>query len=416
MEIVALIVLIFFFWLSMFFSGMETGMVSIDRFRLEQDAKSDRQKKKLLKFLEDPNKFLGITLIGNNVAIVVVSSIFAIYFSDKLPLSRSLSTLSLAAILLIFAEIIPKSYYRENADKLVYKYFPLIYTFYIVLKPFVGIINLISSFIAKVFRLDSESRYSFLTREELSIIFAESSFDESIEQPQREMLEDVMDFNELAAKNVMTPRLDIVAIKSDTPLDQLVDLAQEEGYTRYPVYEGNVDNIIGILIIYDLLKPHEINNLTAKDLIRETLFVPETIDINTLLKEMQLHRKSMAIVVDNFGGTSGLITTEDILEELVGEIEDEYDFPNSDDIKVKYINDNTIMVKGDIEIDYLNDKYNTELPEGDYETIAGLVIERLMKIPIKGQKIDVGNWTLEVIQVSSTKINQIMMRKIKKIV
>lgn len=389
-------------------------MISIDRINLKQEAKNDRQRKKLLLFLDNPNAFLGITLIGNNIAIVVVSSVFAIYFADKIPgVSRSVATLCLAGVILIFAEIVPKSYCRDNASKLLTKYFPLLYAFYLLMKPFVRLVNIISSMTAKLFRIDEDNRYKFLTREDLAVLLAESSFDDSIEQPQRDMLEEVMEFNELTAKNVMTPRLDIVAVQSDTTIDEVIEIAQQESYTRYPVYEENVDRIIGVLIIYDLINKNNTDKTTAKEYAREALFVPETMDINTLLKEMQTHRKSMAIVVDSYGGTAGLITTEDIIEELVGEIEDEYDISADEDIKVKIINENTILAKGDVEIDYLNDNYDTDLPEGDYETIAGLIIEKLMRIPAKGQKISLSNWSLEVIQASNTKILQVMMTRKK---
>ncbi len=387
-------------------------MISIDRFRLEQEVKCQKHNRRLKQFLDNPNAFLGITLIGNNIAIVVVSSLFAIYFADKIPyLSRSVSTLALAGMMLIFAEIVPKSYCRDNAEQLVRRYFPVLYVFYLLMSPFVGSINTISRIMAKMFKIDTDTRYSFLTREDLAIILAESSFDDTMEKPQRDMLEEVMEFNELTAKNVMTPRLDIVAIHGDKPLQEIIETAREESYTRYPVYEDNVDQIIGILIIYDLISEDTNCDKTARDFAREALFVPETIDISSLLKEMQDHRKSMAIVVDNYGGTSGLITTEDIIEELVGEIEDEYDIAEDEDLKVKVVNENTIAVKGDTEIDFLNDNFDADLPDGEYETIAGLIIEKIMKIPHKGHKIKVGKWNIEITQATATKISQIIMVK-----
>lgn len=414
MDIIAFPVLLVFFMLSLFFSGMETGMISIDRFRLEQEVKSDKHNHKIKLFLDNPNAFLGITLIGNNIAIVVVSSLFAIYFADKIPyLSRSVSTLALAGMMLIFAEIIPKSYCRDNAEQLVRRYFYLLYLFYLLMRPFVGIINSISRLLANLFKIDTDNRYSFLSREDLAIILAESSFDESIEKPQRDMLEEVMEFNELTAKNVMTPRLDIVAIRSDTPIQEVIKIARDESYTRYPVYKDNVDEIIGIMIIYDLIGEDPENGKTAQDYAREALFVPETIDINSLLKEMQKSRKSMAIVVDSYGGTSGLITTEDIIEELVGEIEDEYDSPNDEDVKVKVISSKSMAVRGDVEIDFLNDNYDVSLPEGEYETIAGLIIKKIMKVPAKGQKITIAGWKIEVTQATPTKILKVLMTKEK---
>ena len=396
---------------SAFFSGMETGLISIDRLKLEQDAKEDRKKRKLLSFIEEPNRYLGVTLIGNNISVVVVSTIFTVYFAKRLPLSMPVSTLILAGLMLIFAEIAPKSISRDNADSFVSRLFPLLFFFYLILKPFITVINLFYGFLTKYFGLERDNRYSFLTREDLAIILSESSLGDSMEQPQRDMLEEVMDFNELNAKNVMNPRTEIVAIKNDTPVSEIIQIAQQEGYTRYPVYGQDLDNIIGILIIYDLIKKNHSNDLQAKDFAREALFVPETMDLNTLLKEMQLNHKSMAVVVDSFGGTAGIVTTEDILEELVGEIEDEYDFEEDEEKDVEKINDDQLIVNGFVEIDHLNDEFDTDLPEGDYETLAGLIISRLMRIPTKGTIITIGKWKMEVLLVTNSKIIKVKMQK-----
>jgi putative hemolysin len=412
MYLIAFIFLIFFMALSMFFSGMETGVISIDRLKLEQEAKEDKRKRKVLAFIQEPNRYLGVTLIGNNIAVVVVTTIFTIYFADQLPLSNTVKTLLLAGVMLIFAEIIPKSLFRDHAYKFVNSSFPTILFFYAVFKPFISMIDVVSSLLVKLFNIEYTSQYNFLTREDLAIILSESKLDDSIEQPQRDMLEEVMDFNLLTAKNVMTPRLDIVAIKNDASVEEIIDLAQKEGYSRYPVYGHDLDHIIGILIIYDLIKQNLNTDRKASDFIREGLFVPETIDLNSLLQEMQTKRKSLAIVVDSFGGTAGLITIEDILEELVGEIEDEYDDEEEAENSIEVVSDNHFIAKGDIEIDYLNDIYSTELPEGDYETLAGLIIDQLKKIPGKGQLLVVAGWQLKVLQTTPTKILKVEMSRV----
>ncbi len=412
MEIIAFFFILLFLGLSMFFSGMETGLISIDRLKLEQEAKDDKLKKKLLSFIEEPNRYLGVTLIGNNISIVVVSTIFTVYFARHLPINKTASTLILAGLMLVFAEIIPKSLSRDNANQLVPRSFPILFLFYIIFKPFISLINFFYSFLSKYFGLERDNRFNFLTREDLAIILSESSLGDSIEQPQRDMLEEVLEFNELNAKNVMTPRTDIIALTRDTPISEIIKLAQEEGYTRYPVYDQDIDNIIGILIIYDLLKKNHAENLQAADFVREAFFVPETMDLNSLLKEMQIQRKSMAVVVDSFGGTAGIVTIEDILEELVGEIEDEYDFEEAEEKDIEKIDDNQFIAQGYVEIDYLNDEFDAELPEGDYETLAGLIIARLMRIPSKGAIINLGKWQMEILQATSSKILKVKLQKI----
>ena len=338
MNVLVLLIILLFFVFLQFFSGMETGFMSMDRLTLEQEAKKDKKKRQLLSFVVEPSRFLGVTLIGNNVSNVVISTLFAVFFIKKIPyLSETVLTLAMAAVILIFGEIIPKSYYRDNSIKRVSSSFPLIFTFYLVFKPLISLINFINNFLSKVLKIEQNNHYHFLSREDLTLLLTESSMDDSIESSQKEILEEVMEFNELTAKNVMTPRLDIVAIPNDASVTEIIKIARNEGYTRYPVYNEDLDTITGILIIYDLIRQDSTSKLKASDFARETLFIPETMDVNSLLKEMQKERKSMAIVIDSFGGTAGLVTIEDILEEIFGEIEDEYDFEEPEEKDVEKI-------------------------------------------------------------------------------
>ncbi|MCB5230791.1 MAG: hemolysin family protein [Candidatus Cloacimonas sp.] len=412
MNIIVLLIILLFFILSQFFSGMETGFISMDRLSLEQEAKKDKKMKRLLSFVEEPSRFLGVTLIGNNISNVVISTLFAVFFIKKIPyFSETVLTLIVAGLILIFGEIIPKSVYRDNPIKRVSRSFTLIYAFYLIFKPLISVINIINLHLSKLLKLDQGNNFSFLTRDDLTILLTESTLDDSIEFPQKEILEEVMEFNELTAKNVMTPRLDIIAIPSNASVNDIIKIAQEEGYTRYPVYNEDIDNVVGILIIYDLVKQSSTSELKASDFIREALFIPETMDVNTLLKEMQTARKSMAIAIDSFGGTAGLVTIEDILEEIFGEIEDEYDFEELEGRDVERVDQNTLICNGLVEIDYLNDEYDCDLPEGDYETLAGLIIDRLMRIPTRGTTINVGNWKFEVLQATSSKIIKVQLTK-----
>jgi CBS domain containing-hemolysin-like protein len=391
---------------------MESGFISLDRFSLEQEAKKDKKMKRLLSFVEEPSRFLGVTLIGNNISNVVISTLFAVFFIKKIPhFSETVLTLIVAGLVLIFGEIIPKTVYRDNPIKRVSRSFTMIYAFYLLFKPLISFINIINRHLSKLLKLEQGNNYSFLTRDELTLLLTESTLDDSIEFPQKEILEEVMEFNELTAKNVMTPRLEIVSIPSNASVNDIIKIAQEEGYTRYPVYNEDIDNIVGILIIYDLVKQSSTSELKASDFTREALFIPETMDVNSILKEMQKERKSMAIVIDSFGGTAGLVTIEDILEEIFGEIEDEYDFEELEEKDVEKVDDNTLICKGLVDIDYLNDEYECELPEGDYETLAGLIIDKLMRIPQKGTSITIGNWNAEVLQASSSKIIRVRLTR-----
>ncbi len=401
--------MVVFFILAGFFSGIETGLISLDRLSLEQNAKKDTKKKKILKFLENPEKLFGTTLFGTNISIVIVTSI-SIYLLKKndLEISEKIVTILIAVLILIFAEIIPKALFRDYPNKLVSKCFPLLNFFGIIFAPFVKFVSHLHHFLAKIFKLNKTDRSGIITREDLSFMLSETKDENSIQNDQKQMLEEVLEFTELDAENVMIHRTEIVAFEKDTPIDKVIITARKRGFTRFPIYDENIDNIIGILIIFDILKKPDIKK--AKDALHKPLFVPENKDVNTLLKEMQSNKKSMAIVVDSFGGTAGLITIEDILEEIVGEIEDEYDNVRTVQ-EVKKINANTFIVQGFVEIDFLNDDFGMNLPEGDYETIAGMIIHKLSQIPKMNTKIDIENWKIEILQATSKKIIKIKLIK-----
>jgi len=226
-----------------------------------------------------------------------------------------------------------------------------------------------------------------------------------------EMIEDALDFTELEARNVMVPRMDIIAIPETATIAEVIELAKVEGFTRYPVYRANMDDIVGVLIIYDILKKDCTQDMKAGDIIHEPLFAPENTDIDVLLKEMQSKRRSMAIIVDSYGGTAGIITMEDILEEIVGDIEDEYDVDEEDD-DVQQVSPNTWLAAADVEIDRLADDYGIDLPEGDYETIAGLILDRLERIPHQGQVITIDTYRIQVLQATSKKIVKVKIHKL----
>ena len=413
MWIIYLILIILFFILSAFFSGIETGLISIDRLQMEQKAKTNKKKKQILSFLENPDKLFGTTLFGNNISIVIVSSLSIFLINEfkknnAIKITEQATTLIIAGFILIFAEIIPKAIYRDHPNKLITRGFSLLRFFSIIFQPFVRFVSFINSILAKLFKLPQKNGFHLLTREDLSYMLSETKDDGVLHEDQREMLEEALEFTQLDAENVMIHRTEIVAFEKDTPVEEVIKVAKENGFTRFPVYDENLDHITGILIIYDLMKKKRNKNLKASDFVREAFFAPETMDVNTLLTEMQTHKKSMAIIVDSFGGTAGLVTIEDILEEIVGEIEDEYDTPSQE---VEKIDENKYLVMGFVEIDFLNDDYEMELPEGDYETIAGLIIDKLERIPRQGTKLKIGNWKINIVQVTDKKIVKIEMEK-----
>ena len=402
--------LILFYILLCIFCGFETGIISLDRFKLEQDAKKSKTQKKILDFYDNTDKTLGTTLLGSNISTVIIATISTMLFCEILTFSSTLITIMTTLSILVVCEIIPKSLFRDYPNTLVNTFYPLINFFYIIFTPFVKIVTIINNKLKGVLNIDLHHSFKSFSKEDLAQIFTETFNDGNLLEPQKEMLEDALEFHELTAKDIMVPRLEICAIKDTMTYNEIVKIATDEGYTRYPVYNKSLDKITGVLIIYDLLK-NKNKNLVAKDLQREMFFAPESVDVHVLLADMQKNQKSIAVIVDAFGGTAGIVTIEDILEEIVGDIDDEYDVEEVTDIKK--IDDCTWIVNAFIKVDDLNKILSLELPEGDYSTIAGLVINRLEKIPYRGQKIITDKYIYEVIEVTNKKIKRIKIQKCK---
>jgi len=410
--VLTLLVLLFFLLLSFLFSGFETGMLSIDQIKLESEAKRNKKRLELLRFVRQPDKFLGTTLIGINIANVLLASISTVIV-DQLSIfsfDARYTSLIVGTIVLLFGEIVPKALFRDKADTLVPRLFPILQFFYFLMKPLVAMVTWLNKALRKLLKLEDGDQYDYLTKDDLSFLLTQTE-GEGISAPQMEMIEDALDFTELEARNVMIPRTDIIAIPETATIQEVIEIAKEEGFTRYPVYRNNIDDIVGVLIIYDILKKDCTFDMQAGDIIHEPLFAPENTDIDVLLKEMQSKRRSMAIIVDSYGGTAGIITMEDILEEIVGDIEDEYDVDEEDD-DVQQVSPNTWLAAADVEIDRLADDYGIELPEGDYETVAGLILDRLERIPHQGQVVTIGDYRIQVLQASTKKIVKVKIHKL----
>ncbi len=409
-----ILIVVIFFILAGFFSGIEAGFISIDRLKFEQQAKKDKTKKKILQFLESPEKLFGTTLFGTNISIVIVSSLsmFLLNSYKNNKLSEQTATLIIAGVILVFAEIIPKALYRDFPSKLVTHGFPLLNISRLIFTPFVKFVSLLNKALSKLLKLEDKDGFNLITREDLSYMLAETKDEDTFQKHQKQMLEEVLEFTELNAENVMIHRTEIVAFNENTSIEEVIKTASKNGFTRFPVFQENLDKIVGILIIYDILNTKSIVDKIAGDFIREAYYAPENKDVNTLLLEMQAKKKSMAIVIDSFGGTAGLVTIEDILEEIVGEIEDEYDNVRTVQ-EVKKINANTYIVQGFVEIDFLNDDFDMNLPEGDYETIAGLIIDKLTQIPQAETTLEIGNWKIKILQATSKKIIKVKLIKQK---
>ena len=397
---------------SFLFAGFENGVISINQLELESKAKKDKSAAKLLAMVRQPDKVLGTTLLGNNIVNILFASL-ATYVVDRYIVSFNAryTSLIVGAIVLIFCEVVPKTLFREYPDVLVPAVAPFMRGVYAILKPLVTCVSWMNTRLRNMLKITEGNSFNYLTKDDLTYLLSVTEADAS-EEPQIEMIEDALDFTEQVAKDIMVPRTELVAIPATATVSEAIEIAREEGFTRYPVYGKDIDDIVGILIIYDFLKKECSPDTPVSKLTHKPFFTPENINLSVLLRQMQKYHRSIAIVVDAYGGTSGIVTMEDILEEIVGEIADEYD--EEEEIEeVEQLTPDTWLVPGDMEIDRLADEYNIQLPEGDYQTVAGLILDRLAKIPHQGQIINIEGYRIQVLQVTDRKILKVKIHRIK---
>ena len=398
--------------LSFLFSGFENGVISINQLELESKAKKDKSAAKLLATVRQPDKVLGTTLIGNNIVNILIASL-ATYIANRYITSfdSRYTSLIVGALVLIFCEVAPKTLFRDYSDVLVPAVAPFIRGVYFLLKPLVACVSWMNTHLRKMLKITEGNSFNYLTKDDLTYLLSVTEADAS-EEPQIEMIEDALDFTEQVAKDIMVPRTDLVAIPATATVSEAIAIAREEGFTRYPVYGKDIDDIVGILIIYDFLKKECSPDTPVSKLTHKPFFAPENTNLSVLLKQMQKYHRSIVIVVDAYGGTSGIVTMEDILEEIVGEIADEYD--EEEEIEeVEQLTPDTWLVPGDMEIDRLADEYDIQLPEGDYQTVAGLILDHLARIPHQGQIINVEGYRIQVLQVTDRKILKVKIHRIK---
>ena len=391
-----IIILVILILINAFFAATEIAFISLNDAKIEKDAKDGNKKaKQILKMLKSPSKFLATIQIGITLAGFLSSAFASDAFADDLaPILNSwmpffslevwrgisivLITIILSFFTLVFGELVPKRLAMKYYDKISYATISIIRGISVVTAPFVKLLTASTNMVSKIFGV-SESEEEVVTEEEIKMMIAEGEEKGTIEQGERQLLNNVFEFNDIIVSEIMTPRTDMYAIDINDNIKEILDQVDEFKYSRIPVYDESIDDIQGILFVKDILKPlKDGKDINIKKIMREPYFVPESKDIDELFKEMQQNKVQMAIAIDEYGGTAGLITMEDILEELVGNIFDEYD---EEEIDVKKIDDNTYILSGAVTAYELKKIFEIELPEGDYETLSGYLLERLGRIP-----------------------------------
>lgn len=383
-----LIILVILLMLSAFFSSNETALMSVSRLKLRTLADSgDKRAAMVLDVVENHTaKMLSTILIGNNIVNLSASALatsLAYAFGGYMV---SIATAVLTVAILVFGEITPKNYATINAEKLALRYIGVIRFFMTVMTPVIFIINLFSRGIMFLLRVDPDASGKGITEDELRTIVDVSHEDGTIESDEKEMIYNVFDLGDANAKDIMVPRVHVTFADVDNTYEELIEIFRKDKFTRLPVYEETQDNIIGIINMKDLLLYDKNQPFHIRDIMRKPHFTYEYKSISELLVEMRDSTFNIAIVLDEYGEMAGLITLEDILEEIVGEIHDEYD--ETEDELIRRISDREYIIEGSMSLDDVNDRLHTELASEDYDSLGGLIIEYLDdRLPEKGDEV-----------------------------
>ena len=393
--ITQVIVLAILILVNAFFAATEIAFISINDAKIEKQAKEGNKKaKQIRKMLKEPSKFLATIQIGITLAGFLSSAFAADAFADDLapvlenliPLGlsvwKSISIIIITMILsyfsLVFGELVPKRLAMKNSEKIAFGTIGIVRAISVFTAPFVKLLTASTNGISKIFGI-SETDEGTVTEEEIRMMVDVGEEKGSIEEEEKELINNVFEFNDKVVSEIMIHRKDIYAIDINSDIGDILGDLDEYKYSRIPVYEDNIDNIVGMLFIKDLIaNMNKKEKVKISNLLREAYFVSENKQINELFRDLQRNKHQLAIVLDEYGGTAGLVTMEDIIEELVGNIFDEYD---DEEKEYEKIDDNTYMISGSVSIHDLRKILNVEIPEGEYDTLSGYLIELLGRIP-----------------------------------
>jgi Hemolysins and related proteins containing CBS domains len=383
-RLLALIILVI---LSSFFSSSETALTTVSKIRMRTLAENgDKHAKIVLSVTSDTGKMLSAILIGNNIVNLSASSI-ATTLALKLfgSMGAGIATGLLTLIILIFGEISPKTYASIYSDKIALKFAPFFKTYILILTPVIFIINILAHGFLRLFRVNPKDAVPAITEDELKTIVDVSHENGIIESEEREMIQNVFDFGDALAKEIMIPRIDMECISIDNTYEEIIQIFRENKFTRLPVYENTTDNVVGILNMKDLLLAEDTTHFSIRSFLREAYFTYEHKKLAELFIEMRKNSINMTIVLDEYGSTAGLITLEDLLEEIVGEIRDEFDFDEEDTLT--RIGDGEYLVLGSMNLEDLGDALDAPLASEDYDSVGGYLLEQLGHLPKIGESI-----------------------------
>jgi putative hemolysin len=405
---------------SAFFSGMEIAFVSSNKLRIELEKGKGLLSARLVSgFIHHPSRFIGAMLVGNNISLVIygiaAAAILEPILKNILPTALASESIILVCqtvlsttLILITAEFLPKILFRLNPNGLLNFFAVPVYLVYLILYPFMYFFLGLSELILRyIFGMKTGTvRYQFtaIDFDEYIRDFYNPAAAQVDEVPEMQMIQNVRDFHSTKVRECMVPRNEIVAVEDNIEIKELQDLFIGSQHSKIPVYKQSIDNLTGYVHLFDLFgKPKDINAI-----VRPVMIVPETIPASDVLNMMINQRKSVAVVVDEFGGTAGMVTVEDLIEEIFGEIQDEFDV---DELLVKKISETEFVLAGRLEIDYLNQEYLLNLPQSDeYETLAGLILNQHQSIPEIKEQIRIDRFTFTILEATGSRIDKVLLK------
>ena len=406
-QIIQLITIVILLAMSAFFSSSETALTTVSAIRLKSLADNGNKNAKLvLKLKDNPDKMLSAILIGNNIVNIAASSLVTIFVQSKWgDWAISIGSGVLTLLVLVFGEITPKTAATGYADKFSLIVAKPIWFLTKVLTPVIFIVNFFASCIMKIFRININEKESTFTEEELRTIMDVSHEEGVIEEEEREMINNVFDFGDAEAKEIMIPRIDMCMVNIDATYDEVLEIFKENRYTRLPVYQDTTDNVIGIINIKDLIFYRSDEEFNINNYLRDVYYTYEYKKLDELLNEMRKDSVNITIVLDEYGAAVGLITIEDLLEEIVGDIRDEYDYDEEENLKE--IAPNEYLVDGQTKLDDVNDALDLSLTSEDYDSIGGYIIGSLDRLPVEGDTVENDQVTLVVDVMDKNRIDKV---------
>ena len=427
--ILKLFLLLVLILINAFFAMSEIAIISLNDAKIEKMAEEgNKEAKKVLKLTENSSNFLstiqiGVTLAGfltsataaQNFAVMLTEKLASTAVANVIPvgaisvISTVLITLIMSYFSLVLGELAPKKFAMQKSEKISFAVAPILVGFAKIAKPFVKLLSASTNGVVRLFGMDPNADEEVVTEEEIRMMVDVGQEKGVIEDSQKEMINNIFEFDDMDVADIMTHRTDMDCIDVDDPITDIIKIAIECGHSRIPVYEEDQDNIVGIVYVKDLLK-YVGSNLpktkNIKDFMREAYFVPETKQCSELLSELLEKHVQMAVVVDEYGGTAGIVTLEDVIEAIVGNIQDEYD---NEDEEISKIDDTTFTIDGITDIEEVEEKLGIKIPEGDYDTLGGFIISILGFLPKEGEQTvaEFGNIRFTVLNVEERRIGKV---------